>query len=101
VITPHEDALIDRKGLRSNMLDNPDLRWTTAGIVFQEVPDPNSEALALRCTGIGGVRYADDYQVIWRGLPFGRIMKQPGGGHRGIDANDPKGEIAPATGEQS
>ena len=40
------------------MLDNPDLRWTTAGIVFQEVPDPNSEALALRSAGIGGDPYA-------------------------------------------
>jgi hypothetical protein len=29
----------------------------------------------LRATVIGGYRYPDDYQVIWRGLPIGRIMK--------------------------
>jgi hypothetical protein len=27
----------------------------------------------LRATVIGGYRYPDDYQVIWRGLPIGRI----------------------------
>jgi hypothetical protein len=25
------------------------------------------ETIALRVTAIGGIRYADDYQVIWRG----------------------------------
>jgi hypothetical protein len=30
------------------------------------MPDP--EAITLRATVIGGIRYADDYQVIWRGL---------------------------------
>jgi hypothetical protein len=29
------------------------------------------ETIALRVTMIGGQRYADDYQVIWRGLPIG------------------------------
>ena len=36
------------------------------------------ETIALRVTVISGIRYADDYQVIWRGLSIGRIMK--GGG---------------------
>ena len=27
---------------------------------------------------IGGKTYADDYQVIWRELPIGRIMRAPG-----------------------
>jgi hypothetical protein len=34
--------------------------------------------LTLRATFIGGDRLADDYQVIWNGLPIGRILKQPG-----------------------
>jgi hypothetical protein len=38
----------------------------------------NSETIALRVTVIGGQRYADDYQVIWRGLSIGRIMKSSG-----------------------
>ena len=29
----------------------------------------DDETIALRATVIGGQRYADDYQVIWRGLP--------------------------------
>jgi hypothetical protein len=36
------------------------------------------ETIALRVTVIGGLRYADDYQVIWRGLSIGRIMKGSG-----------------------
>jgi hypothetical protein len=39
---------------------------------------PNPETIALRVTVIGGQHYADDYQVIWRGLPIGRIMKASG-----------------------
>ena len=35
----------------------------------------NSESIALRVTVIGGLRYADDYQVIWRGLSIGRIKR--------------------------
>jgi hypothetical protein len=39
----------------------------------------DSETIALRVTVIGGQRYADDYQVIRRGLPIvGRIMKRDG-----------------------
>jgi hypothetical protein len=37
-----------------------------------------SEAIALRATVIAGKRYADDYQVIWRGLSIGRIMQASG-----------------------
>jgi hypothetical protein len=33
------------------------------------------ETIALRATVIGGHRYADDFTVIWRRLPIGRIMK--------------------------
>jgi hypothetical protein len=36
------------------------------------------EAITLRVTVIGGQSYADDYTVIWRGLPIGRIMRPPG-----------------------
>jgi hypothetical protein len=38
----------------------------------------NSETIALRVTLIGGQRYDDDYTVIWRDLPIGRIMKSSG-----------------------
>jgi hypothetical protein len=35
----------------------------------------DSEALTLRVTVIGGERCANDYQVIWRGMPIGRIRR--------------------------
>jgi hypothetical protein len=38
----------------------------------------DSETIALRATVIAGKRYADDYQVIWRGLSIGRIMMSSG-----------------------
>jgi hypothetical protein len=38
------------------------------------MPD-ESETITLRATVIGGNGYPDDYQVIWRGLAMGRIMK--------------------------
>lgn len=38
----------------------------------------DDEAIALRGTVIGGQRYPDDYEVIWRGLPVGRIMRASG-----------------------
>ena len=38
----------------------------------------DSKTIALRVTVIGGQHYADDYQVIWRSLPIGRIMRAPG-----------------------
>jgi hypothetical protein len=37
----------------------------------------DSEAVAIRPTVIDGQRQEDDYEVIWRGLPIGRIMKPP------------------------
>jgi hypothetical protein len=33
------------------------------------------ETIALRPTVIGGARQDDDFEVIWRGFPVGRIMK--------------------------
>jgi hypothetical protein len=39
---------------------------------------PDDETIALRVTVIGGHRYADDFTVIWRELPIGRIMRAPG-----------------------
>jgi|1185.fasta_scaffold1189201_1 hypothetical protein len=34
--------------------------------------------LFLRPTVIAGQRGEDDFQVIWDGIPIGRILKQPG-----------------------
>jgi hypothetical protein len=39
---------------------------------------PDDETIVLRDTVIGGHRRADDFTVIWRGLPIGRIMKISG-----------------------
>ena len=39
---------------------------------------PDSETITLRVTVIGGQSYADDYAVVWRRLPVGRIMRAPG-----------------------
>jgi hypothetical protein len=38
----------------------------------------DDETITLRATVIGGKNYPDDYTVIWRGLPIGRIMKRSG-----------------------
>jgi hypothetical protein len=35
------------------------------------------ESVALRPTVIDGKRQEDDFEIIWRGLPVGRIMKPP------------------------
>jgi hypothetical protein len=35
---------------------------------------PDDETTALRATVIDGNGYPDDHQVVWRGLPIGRIM---------------------------
>lgn len=43
------------------------------------IDDP--DAIALRPTLIGGVRQDDDFEVVWRGFPVGRIMKQADGPH--------------------
>ena len=39
------------------------------------------DAIALRPTVIGGARQDDDYEVVWRGVMVGRIMKQADGPH--------------------
>jgi len=36
----------------------------------------NLETIALRPNVVDGIRQDDDYEVIWRGLPVGRILKQ-------------------------
>ena len=41
----------------------------------------DSESVAVRPTVIDGQRQEDDYELIWRGLPIGRIMKPPGDPH--------------------
>jgi hypothetical protein len=38
----------------------------------------DDETIVLRMTLIGGEIYADDWTVIWRELPVGRIMRAPG-----------------------
>jgi hypothetical protein len=38
----------------------------------------DEETIVLRKTLIGGKTYADNYTVIWRELPIGRIMLAPG-----------------------
>jgi hypothetical protein len=37
-----------------------------------------SETLTMRPTVIGGQRCPDDYQVMWRGMSIGRIMRASG-----------------------
>ena len=57
------------------------------------IDDP--DAIALRPTVIGGARQDDDFEVVWRGFPVGRIMQQDGwpalvvGLHRLWAAPDP------------
>jgi len=48
--------------------------------VLREMRDPmlDDEAITVHVTKIGGTSYPDDYTVIWRGLPIGRIRKSPG-----------------------
>ena len=41
----------------------------------------DSESVAVRPTVIDGQRQEDDYELIWRGLPIGRIMKPPSDSH--------------------
>ncbi len=38
----------------------------------------DNETIAIHLTKIVGKSYLDDYTVIWRGLPIGRIRKNPG-----------------------
>jgi hypothetical protein len=46
-----------------------------------QVMTDDLESVTLRPTVIDGQRQEDDYEVIWRGLPIGRIMKPPIGPH--------------------
>ncbi len=39
------------------------------------------EQLSLRVTVIGGDRLENDWQIIWDGIPIGRILIQPGVPH--------------------
>jgi PilZ domain-containing protein len=45
------------------------------------VNSDDPDAIALRPTVIGGTRQDDDYEVVWRGFPVGRIMKQADSPH--------------------
>jgi hypothetical protein len=47
----------------------------------RQVMTDDLESVALRSTVIDGQRQEDDYEVIWRGLPIGRIMKPPSDPH--------------------
>src|SRR4051812_6369275 len=38
----------------------------------------SDDELTLRTTVFAGIRYTDDYAVVWRGLSIGRIMKAIG-----------------------
>jgi len=38
----------------------------------------DNESITIHVTKIEGQSYPDDYTVIWRGLPIGRIRKSPG-----------------------
>jgi len=46
-----------------------------------QVMTDDSESVALRPTVIDGQRQEDDYEVVWRGLLIGKIMKPPGDAH--------------------
>ena len=39
------------------------------------------QTVALRPMVVGGQVQTDDYEVVWRGLPVGRILKQPDSPH--------------------
>jgi hypothetical protein len=41
-------------------------------------PMLDHESITIHATQIDGQSYPDDYTVIWRGLPIGRIRKNPG-----------------------
>jgi hypothetical protein len=43
--------------------------------------DDDLETIALRPAVVDGVRRDDDFEVVWRGLPIGRILKQPDNPH--------------------
>jgi len=39
------------------------------------------ETIALRPAVVDGVRCDDNFEVLWRGIPIGRILKQPDNAH--------------------
>ena len=39
------------------------------------------ETIALRPAVVDGVRRDDNFEVLWRGIPIGRILKQPDSAH--------------------
>ena len=47
----------------------------------RQVMTDDLESVALRLTVVDGQQQEDDYEVIWRGLPIGRIMKPPSDPH--------------------
>jgi hypothetical protein len=47
---------------------------------------PDDETIALRATVIDGNGYPGDYQVVWRSLSIGRIMKGAGSPGRRVEA---------------
>jgi hypothetical protein len=38
----------------------------------------DNETITIQVTKINGTSYRHDYTVVWRGLPIGRIRKNPG-----------------------
>lgn len=46
-----------------------------------QVMTDDPESIALRPTVVDGQTVADDFEVIWRGMQIGRMMKQPDGPH--------------------
>ena len=46
-----------------------------------QVMTDDPESIALRPTVVDGQTMADDFEVIWRGMQIGRMMKQPDGPH--------------------
>jgi hypothetical protein len=59
-----------------------------------QVMTDDSEAVAIRLTVVDGQRQEDDYELIWRGLPIGRIMKPPGDPHWWWGCNVPGQPVA-------
>ena len=56
-----------------NCKNDADREWDRSGEGVT-----NDETIVLRVTVIGDQSYADDFTVIWRGLPIGRIMPPTG-----------------------
>lgn len=51
------------------------VRITSSEACFRMSEDP--ETIGLRPMIVDGEVQVDDYEVVWRGLPIGRILKQP------------------------